>query len=436
MPADSVLPDASSRRDFLKQSSIAGLAGGLLATFPGQSSLYAADSNIIRVGLIGCGGRGTGAANQALAADPNTRLVAVGDAFADTIEPSLKTLKAQADIADRVVVDDDHKFSGLDAFRHVIDSCDVVLHAAPPGFRPQHVAYSVEQGKHMFVEKPVATDGPGLRSIIESVKKAKEKNLAMVAGFCWRYDSAKRAFFERANDGTLGEVLCAYATYLTGVVKPMPAADTRPAGMTDLEWQVRNWYNFTWLSGDGLVEQAIHAVDWVAWAKGDVAPASCTAVGGRQIPSPGGDIFDHIEVNYAWNDGTRGFLAQRQINGCYGENNCYLLGSKGRGELSRRGAVTDVGGEKWKYSGPTPNMYQVEHDELFRSIRAGKPINDGDRMVNSTLMGLMGRMAGYTGKEITADMALNSTEQLVPATPNWDAPVEFRKVPQPPATVK
>ncbi len=422
----------SSRRDFLKQGSLAGIAGGLLASFPGQASLYAADNNIIRVGLVGCGGRGTGAANQALNADPNTRLVAVGDAFGDAIEPSLRALKAQSGIADRVVVDDDHKFVGLDAYRHVIDSCDVVLHAAPPGFRPEHVAYSVEHGKHMFIEKPVATDGPGLRSIIESVRKAREKNLAVVSGFCWRHDSAKKAFFERVLDGTLGENLCTYVTYLTGVVKPMPPASQRPAGMTDLEWQVRNWYNFTWLSGDGLVEQAIHSVDWIAWAKGDVLPVSCTAVGGRQIPAHGGDIFDHIAVNYLWPNGSRAFIAQRQMAGCYAENNCYVLGSKGRGDMTRRGATTQVGEEKWKYSGPTPNMYQVEHNELFRSIREGKPLNEGDRMVNSTLMGLMGRMAGYTGKEVTADMALNSTEKLVPETPNWDAPVEFRKVPQPP----
>ncbi len=422
----------SSRRDFLKHGSVAGLAGGLLANFAMNSQLYAQESSIIKVGLVGCGGRGTGAANQALKADPNTRLVAVGDAFPEAIEPSLKTLKAQAGIGDRVTVDDDHKFVGLDAYRHVIDSCDVVLLASPPGFRPEHLAYSVEHGKHIFCEKPVATDGPGLRSVIESVKRAKEKNLAIMSGFCWRYDSAKQAFFDRALSGALGEILCTYTTYLTGVVKPMPPASSRPAGMTDLEWQVRNWYNFTWLSGDGLVEQAVHAVDWIAWSKGDVTPVSCTAVGGRQIPAHGGDIFDHIAVNYLFPDNTRGFISQRQMAGCYSENNCYLLGTKGKGELTRRGATTQVGDETWKYKGPTPNMYDVEHEVLFKSIRDGKPVNNGDRMVNSTLMGIMGRMAGYTGKEVTADMALNSTEKLVPETPNWETPVPFRSVPQPP----
>jgi len=412
-----------SRRDFLKAGTAAGVAGTLLGTFAANNQVYAAGDDVIRVGLIGCGGRGTGAANQALNADPKTRLVAMGDAFAEQIESSLRSLKSQKKIAEQIVVDDDHKFSGLEAYRHVIDASDVVLLASPPGFRPEHLAYAVEKGKHIFTEKPMATDGPGIRSVIESVKKAKEKNLAMVAGFCWRYDLARRALFEKVLAGEIGDVLCTYATYLTGVVKPMPAASSRPAGMTDLEWMVRNWYNFAWLSGDGLVEQAVHAVDWIGWSKQDKPPVSCTAVGGRQIPSPGGNIFDHIEVNYLWEDNTRGFIAQRQINGCDSDNSCFILGSKGRGEISRRGVKTFVGNEEWKYRGPTPNMYQVEHDELFKSIQDGKPINNGDRMVNSTLMAIMGRMAAYTGKEITWDMALNSKEILVPETPNWDVKV-------------
>lgn len=410
-----------SRRDFLKTSSAAGLAGAVMGTFAAQPNLFASGSDVIRVGLVGCGGRGTGAAHQALSADPQAQLVAVGDAFPDAIESSLRSLRSQKGIADRVVVDDEHKFAGLDNFRHVIDASDVVLLAAPPGFRPEHLAYAIEKGKHVFAEKPVATDGPGIRSVIESVKKAKEKNLAVVSGFCWRYEYAKRAFFERVQSGAIGDVVCSYATYLTGVVKPMPPESARPKGMTDLEWQVRNWYNFTWLSGDGLVEQAIHAVDWLAWTKGDIAALSCSAVGGRQIPSPGGSTYDHFEVNYLWPDSTRSFIAQRQINGCYNDNSCYVLGTKGRGEVGHRGAKT-WGDEEWKYKGPTPNMYQVEHDELFKSIRDGKPINDGDRMVNSTLLGIMGRMAAYTGKNITYEMALNSKEQLVPETPNWDAP--------------
>ncbi|SFH73164.1 Gfo/Idh/MocA family protein [Planctomicrobium piriforme] len=426
-PNDLVLP---TRRDFLKTGAMAGLAGGLLAGFP-SAQAFAAGNDILKVGLIGCGGRGTGAANQALMADPKTQLIAVGDAFADAIEPSLNALKSQKDIAERVVVDKDHQFVGLDAYRHVIDACDVVVLASPPGFRPEHLAYAVEHGKHIFCEKPVATDIAGIKSAMESVRRAKEKNLALVAGFCWRYDYAKRAFFERVLNGAIGKPLCTYATYLTGPVKPMQDESARTKEMTDLEWQMRNWYNFTWLSGDGLVEQAVHAVDWIAWSKGDVMPVSCTAVGGRQIPPKGrSNLFDHIEVNYLWGDGTRGFIAQRQMPGCYGENNCYVLATEGQGDVTRRG-VTTTGKEKWKYDGPTPNMYQVEHDELFKSIRDGKPINDGDRLVSSTALAIMGRMAGYTGKEITWEGMMNSDERMVPETPNWDAPVKWDPVPLP-----
>ncbi|MCA8998705.1 MAG: gfo/Idh/MocA family oxidoreductase, partial [Planctomycetaceae bacterium] len=284
----------------------------------------------------------------------------------------------------------------------------------------------------IFTEKPMATDSPGVRSVMESVQKAKDKGLGMLAGFCWRYDYPRRALFEKVLSGELGDILTVYGTYLTSPVKPMPPASSRPDGMSDLEWMVRNWYNFTWLSGDGLVEQACHTVDWLAWAKGDTHPVSCTAVGGRQIPANGGNIFDHIEVNYVWEDDTRGFIAQRQIAGCYNENSCYILGTKGKGFIDRRGVRTTMAdGEAWRYKGESPNMYQVEHNEFFQSLREGKPLNNGDRMVNSTMMAIMGRMAGYSGKEVTWEEALNSDEVLVPETPNWDAPVEMRQLAMP-----
>ncbi|MCA8993368.1 MAG: Gfo/Idh/MocA family oxidoreductase [Planctomycetaceae bacterium] len=425
---------APHRRDFLKASTVA-TAAGLVGTLGSTAGVYAAGSDILRVGLVGCGGRGTGAASQALHADEGAQLVAMGDAFANQIEGSLNALKKQKEIADRVLVPEENKFSGLDAYRYVVDSCDVVILATPPGFRPEHLAYAVEKGKHIFTEKPMATDGPGARWALESVRKSKENGAAMVAGFCWRYDYPRRELFKRVLDGEIGEVLCAFGTYLTGPVKPMPAPETRPAGISDLEWMVRNWYNYTWLSGDGLVEQACHTVDWLAWAKGDVPPKACTAVGGRQIESKGGNIFDHIEVNYEWADETRGFLAQRQISGCHNENNLYLLGSKGKANIGRRGVSIDYAdGTTWKYSGEAPNMYQVEHNEMFKSIREGKPLHNGDRMMNSTLMAIMGRMAAYTGQEVTWEQALNSEDKLVPETPNWDAPVEFPQMAKPGAT--
>jgi len=427
----------TTRRDFLKTS--AAVAGGLGLNFSLASGVYAAGDDLLKVGLVGCGGRGTGAAREALNADKNVKLVAVADTFRQQIDYSIENLKTQEKIADKVQVDEDHKFVGLDAYKNVVDSVDVVLLATPPGFRPLHLKYAVEAGKQIFTEKPMATDVPGVKSVMESVKLAKEKKLGILAGFCWRYDYPRRELFQRIHDGQIGDVVAIYGTYLTGPVKPMPAADTRPKDMGDLEWMVRNWYNFTWLSGDGLVEQAVHTVDWLAWAMNDVPPAACTAVGGRQIPALGGNIFDHIEVNYEWDNTveTRGFLAQRQIPGCHNENSLVVIGTKGAGHIgARRGGVNITGEKPWTYEGPSPNMYQVEHDEFFASLRKGEPLNNGDRMVTSTLMAIMGRTAGYTGQKISwseGDRAiLNSKESIVPEiTDGWNTPVTFPKMAQP-----
>lgn len=419
-----------SRRDFLKTgAAIAGTAGLNLAM---NARAFAAGGDQLKVGLVGCGGRGTGAAQQALTADSQSKLIAVADVFPQQIEGSLGNLKANKRIADQVAVTDDFKFVGLEGYRKVIDTCDVVLLASPPGFRPYHLRAAVEAGKHIFTEKPMATDAPGVRSVMESVRIAKEKKLAMVAGFCWRYDLPRRELFKRVHGGEIGDVVAVYGTYLTNPVKPMPPASSRPDNISDLEWMVRNWYNFTWLSGDGLVEQAIHTVDWLQWVAKDVAPIACTAVGGRQIPAHGGNIFDHIEVNYVW-PGIRGFLAQRQISGCHGENALHVMGTKGTAHITGGGAagVSITGANPWKYEGPSPDMYQVEHDEFFESIRTGKPINDGDRMVTSTMAGIMGRMAGYTGKQVTWEMAMNSKEVLVPEIKSWDDVVKVAPMAQP-----
>ena len=403
----------SNRRDFLRTSSTA--AAFALAA-PGiiiRESAFAANSDTLKVGLVGCGGRGTGAAGNALTADGNCVLTAVADAFEGQAAGALKGLKEQ--FGNRIQVTPDSTFIGLDGYKKVIDQVDVVLLASPPGFRPTHLKYAVEKGKHIFCEKPAATDAYGIREVMAAVKLAKEKKLHFVCGFCWRSDLPRRALYQQIHDGALGEVKSVYGTYLTGPVKPMPPASARPAGMSDLEWMTRNWYNFTWLSGDGLVEQAIHTVDWMMWAMKDKPPVSCTATGGRQIKAEGGNIFDHISVAYEWPGGVRGFIAQRQITGCYGENSFYAMGTKGNAYIHRGAFTTDLAGERtWKYEGPTPDMYQVEHDELFASIRAGKPLNDGDRMVTSTMAGIMGRMAGYTGQQVTWEQALNSKEELAP----------------------
>lgn len=428
---------AENRREFLKKgSAVAGaVAAANLASL--SSGAYAAGTDTLKVGLVGCGGRGSGAATDALSADPNIELVAVADAFMDRAEASVQNLRKQSGIGDRVKVTQDTMFAGLDAYKHVIDASDVVLLCTPPGFRPEHLRYAVEAGRHIFTEKPMATDAPGLRSVLESVAISKNKPYSMLAGFCWRYDYQKKALFERCLGGEIGDIRAVYGTYLTAPVKPMPPASTRPKGMSDLEWQVRNWYNFAWLSGDGLVEQACHTVDWLAWSMGDRPPVSCTATGGRQLPSEGGDIYDHVSINYVWDNDARGFLAQRQIPGCFNENLLTMLGTKGTGKVSRRGSVIqDLSGKTtWRYEGPRKSMYRIEHEEFFAAIRSGERLHNGDRMCNSTLMAIMGRLAGYTGKEISWEQALNSQEKLVPEiTDGWNSPVEFRDIPLPGVT--
>jgi predicted dehydrogenase len=298
-----------SRREFLKTSSAAAVTGAVAATLGSVPAVHAAGSDVLKVGLVGCGGRGTGAAANALKADENSQLVALADAFPEPITKCLSNLNSDEKVSSRVKVPVEHQFVGLEGYQRVIEVSDVVLLATPPGFRPAQLRAAIEANRQVFTEKPMATDAPGTRSVLESVELSKQKKIALVAGFCWRYDNAKRALFERIHGGEIGAVRAAYGTYLTNPVKPMPPANTRPPDMTDLQWQVSNWYNFAWLSGDGLVEQAIHTVDWLCWVFQDTPPTSCTAVGGRQIPSEGGDIYDHVEVNYLWDHDARGFLS-------------------------------------------------------------------------------------------------------------------------------
>lgn len=415
----------TSRREFLKTSALVGGVLAAPAIMPG-GALGAEKTDTIRIGLIGCGGRGSGAASQALNADPNVELTAMGDAFEDQLEKSLQSL--QKEHGDKVKVNPDKRFVGLDAYQKVIASgVDVILLATPPGFRPIHFKAAVEAGKHVFCEKPMSTDAPGVRSILDSVKLAREKNLSIVAGFCWRRDAARREFYKRIHEGAIGDIRAIYATYYTGPVKPMPAAEDRKSGTTDLEWQLRNWYNFVWLSGDGYVEQCCHSVDKVAWGMNDQAPLKAVAVGGRQTPNNQGNIFDHMFVVYEFPNDVRAFVGQRQIAACYAENSDYLMGADGFAKIPGWQAPFIKGKSTWRYreSGPKVDMYQQEHNELFASIRSGKPINDGEWMAQSTLMGIMGRMAAYTGKEVTWEQATTSEDKLVPDKFSWDMKLDI-----------
>jgi predicted dehydrogenase len=420
-----------ARREFLKSSALGGSA--LVAGFP--SLLSAAQAGkAIKVGLVGCGGRGTGAASQALNADDYAELTAVADVYQERIDDSLESLRKVTDgkIKNKVKVDPKNQFVGLDAYQKLIDSgVDVVLLATPPGFRPQHLRAAIDSGKHVFCEKPIAVDAPGVRSVLETVKLAKEKNLSLVAGFCWRYSNFIKETFDQLAGGAIGNIVTYYATYYTSPVKPMPDASERPAGMSDLEWQLRNWYNFGWLSGDSLVEQAVHSVDKVAWAMKDAAPVSCVATGGRQIPAKGGNIFDHFEVNYLYPNNVRAFVACRQMEGCYNETADYILGTKGNVTIGRGPQPRIEGEKKWTFQGTKYDMYQAEHDALFASIRQGKPINDGVRMATSTMLAIMGRMAAYTGQQVTWDQAMNSQVKLGPDKVEWNMSLPVAPMPLP-----
>ena len=410
---------STTRRDFLKTTAATGGALASALAFP-TVTFGKPDSRKLKIGFIGCGGRGTGAAAQALKADSNVILHAMGDVYANQIERSLTSLKKEINEEGKFDLPKERQFVGLDAYEKVLASgVDTVILTTPPGFRPLHFKAAIDAGKHVFLEKPMATDAPGLRSVMETVKKSREKGLCVQPGFTWRYNLGRREFYKKIHAGEIGDIRAIYATYLTGPVKPMPAPDQRPAGMSDLDWQLRNWYNFVWTCGDGLVEQAVHSVDKIMWGMNDVPPLKCTAVGGRQIPNHEGNIYDHIAVNYEWADGSRAFMAQRQTSNCHSENTDFILGTKGVAEISRRGVVIN-GPNKWKYDGKDPDMYQTEHDEMFAGIRAGLLVNDGERMCTSTLAAIMGRMAAYTGKEVTWEMALNSKEDLFPKNIAWD----------------
>jgi len=414
-------PAVDSRRDFLKKSSAATIAGAAASSlvFPTISRAEPFQGTI-RVGLIGCGGRGSGAAAQALSADDNVQLAAVADVFEGQLEGSLANLRKK--FGEKVTVGDGEKFLGLDAYQKVLDSnVDMVILTTPPGFRPMMLEAAIKAGKHVFCEKPVAVDAPGVRSVLQSAQSAKSKGLSLVCGFCWRYHDARREFFNRIHAGEIGEIQSMFSTYYTGPVKPMPPASRRPEGMADVAWQIKNWYNFGWLSGDSLAEQAVHSVDKIAWAMKDIDPVSAVATGGRQIPANGGNIYDHFHVIYEFPNKVLCHLGSRQQRGTYGENNDYIHGTKGTGTIAN-GCVIKSESGNW-VDGPElqTDMYQAEHNHLFKSIREGGAVNDGEWMAHSTMLAIMGRMAAYTGQKITWEEALNSTHDLAPDDLKWDS---------------
>jgi predicted dehydrogenase len=415
----------SSRREFLKKSTASIVAGSVAANLGLASAVHAAGSDTLRIGLIGCGGRGTGAASQALNADKNTRLVAMADAFGDRLQVSLRSLRGSH--KDRVQVDEDHQFVGFDAYRHVIDSSDVVLLATPPHFRPAHLRAAIGAGKHVFCEKPVAVDAPGIRSVLETAELAKKKNLSLVSGLCWRYhDTITATFDQMLSEQAIGDITAMQCSYHSdGVWDPRR---TREQCADDMEYQMRNWYYYTWLSGDFNVEQHIHSLDKLTWAMRDAAPVKVSGSGGRiQRSDPKyGNIYDHFAVVYEYANGVKAFSRCRHFRGCNNDVTDHFFGTKGTCHIASH--RTKIEGEtNWRYEGPKCNMYQIEHDELFASIRSAKPINNGHYMSISSMLAIAGRMAAYTGKTLTWDECFNSKLDLTPPAYEW-GPLETPQV--------
>lgn len=383
-----------NRRAFLKSAS----AG--LAALPMVAHGQKAKAATLKIALIGCGGRGTGAVSQALAADPDVELWALADLFQSQIDATLKNLGG---FANRMNVPASRQFVGMDAYQQLIDSgVDVVLLAGPPLFRPRHLQAAVEAGKHVFAEKPMAITADGVRSVIESTKLAKKNGVSIQHGYCWRFAPTTRVLYDRVHSGELGRVVSAHGSYLSTPPRPIAPLESRPEGMGDFEWQMRNWTGVEAICGGPLMEQAIHTVDKIAWTMGDVAPVAAVAFGGRAQRDDWGNVWDHHSVTYEYPGGVFCQVSQRQHYNVHNEvvDRIFLE----RGTLVGPGRALGYGPDgkvDWRGDVEPANMYQVCHDEFFAALRAGQELNTGECMANSTMLGLLGREAAYTGRRVT-----------------------------------
>jgi predicted dehydrogenase len=418
------MTSSSTRRGFLKTTAV---VGGTLAV--GQNA-HAAGAELLKVGLIGCGGRGAGAALQALKADKNVQLYAMADAFDDRLQQSLQQLKRNRDVAGKVAVAPERCFVGFEAYKQVIACCDVVLLCTPPHFRPLQLKAAVDAGKHVFAEKPCAVDAPGVRSVLATAELAKKKGVSLVAGHQHRYSFGLRETAQRVHGGAIGQVLSLQANDFRGTIWVRP----RQKDWSDMTWQMRNWYYFTWLSGDFNVEQHVHMIDVASWLKGEY-PVKAIGSGGRAVRTGEqyGHIYDHFAIIYEYADGTRLFAQCRQQADCANDISLCVTGSKGTAERARDSFLI-TGENAWRYAGPQNEPLQTEHDELFASIRNGKPVNNGEYLAKSTLMAILGRMAAYTGQVITWDMAVNSKEDLTPPQYDWNVSLPMPQVARPGVT--
>ena len=410
----------NTRRTFCKQTA-AATTGILASTLPLDAMSNVYDNKKLKLALIGCGGRGSGAAVQALTADDKVELYAMADAFRDRIDSSLNGIKEHFDGSKNIDVKEKNMFTGFDAYKKAIDLCDVVILTTPPGFRPLHFEYAINNDKHVFMEKPLATDAPGIRKVLEVAKIAKEKKLNVVVGLQRHYQDKYITLYNKVVNGDIGKIVSGQVYWNDGGVW----VKKRKPSQSELEYQMRNWYYFTWLCGDHILEQHIHNIDVANWFIGDY-PISAQGMGGREVRNgiDHGQIFDHHFVEFTYASGAVISSQCRHQTGTASRVDEVFQGSNGS-VVTGKGEMTDLGGNiKYKYPNKRnedPNPYQVEHDKLFQSIRNNEVINDVEYGAKSTMTAIMGRMATYTGKKITWDQAINSKEMLVPNNLTWNS---------------
>ncbi len=401
-----------TRRKFVKDST--WVTGGIvLAPSVLTSKPMFKIEKVLKLAVVGCGGRGAGAVSQALQADKNVKLVAMADAFQDRLDKTFENLSKMFD-KERLAVNPSKKFVGFGSYKKAIEEADVVILATPPGFRPQHFEYAVEQGKHVFMEKPVATDVAGIKKVLNSAKLAKENKLNVVVGLQRHYQRSYLEIYKRIQQGDIGKIVSGQVYWNSGGVWVRP----RQENWTEMEYQMRNWYYFNWLCGDHILEQHIHNIDVANWFIGEY-PIKAQGMGGREVRKgkDHGQIFDHHFVEFEYPGGAVISSQCRHQKGCLNRVSEIFQGTLGTSNTGgTKTALKLYSGEQlYTHNGDRDkNPYQVEHDELFSSIRSGKIINDAENGARSTMTAIMGRMATYTGKQITWDEAMNSGHKLVP----------------------
>jgi myo-inositol 2-dehydrogenase / D-chiro-inositol 1-dehydrogenase len=404
-----------SRRDALRAT---GAAAGAAAAL-GMRGVHADNpsSDVLKIGLIGAGGRGRGAVVQTLSVPgSNVKLTAIADAFKGGIDG---TMRAVDGMKEKVDCPEDRRYEGLDGYKRVIEACDLVILATPPGFRPFHFEAAVAAGKHVFMEKPVCVDSYGARLVLEAAKQADEKKLKVVVGLQRRYQNNYREALAKVREGMIGDIIGGQVYWNGSGIWYR----NRQPNTTEMQFQVNNWYHFNWLCGDHIAEQHVHNIDVANWFL-DRLPISAYGVGGRQnrVAAQPSEIYDHHAVNFTYPGGARIASQCKQFPGGDGRVDEEFQGSKGVLKLRPGSAViTDLAGKEiWKFSGPNPDPYQVEHDELHAAIRNGTPKNDAYYGATSSFSAVLGRLATYSGKSWEYQKALDLDYRTMPENPTWE----------------